>query len=71
MVLSQGTKGSHPLKKLNFMKKIHKRGGGVNRISYLLFKTAYVFRNAVKVLNLGFHKSSTGGEASPFYETFS
>ena len=31
--------------------------GGVNRISYLLFRTAYVFRNAVKVLNRDFIKA--------------
>ena len=42
------------------MKLFHKRGGGVNRISYLLFRTAYVFRNTVKVLNKGFIKAVRG-----------
>ena len=38
-----GTLGKHsPKKKRNFMKKFHKRGGGVNRISYLLFRNTYV-----------------------------
>ena len=37
------SKGSHPLKKSGILwKKIHKRGGGVNRISYLLFRTTHV-----------------------------
>ena len=31
------------------MKLFHKRGGGVNQISYLLFKTIYVLGNAVKM----------------------
>ena len=43
------------------MKLFHKRGGGVNRISYLLFRTAYVFRNTVKVLNKDFTKAVRGG----------
>ena len=43
------------------MKLFHKRGGGVNRISYLLFRTAYVFRNTVKVLNKDFIKAVREG----------
>ena len=48
------------------MKLFHKRGGGVNRISYLLFRTAYVFRNTVKVLNKDFIKAVRGGGGHRF-----
>ena len=44
------------------MKLFHKRGGGVNRISYFLFRTAYVFINTVKVLNKDFIKVVQGGD---------
>ena len=52
------------------MKLFQKQGGGVNRISYLLFRNTYVLRNTVKVLNKDFIKAVPGG-GLPFYETFS
>ena len=52
---------------MNFFRK---REGWVNRISHLLFRTVYVFRNTVKVLNKDFIKAVWGGGGSPFYETF-
>ena len=41
------------------MKLFYKRGGGVNRISYLLFRNMYVLRNKVKFLNKDFLKSES------------
>ena len=52
------------------MKLFHKRGGGVNRISYLLFRTAYVFRNTVKVLNKDFIKAVGGGGVTVLWNFF-
>ena len=44
------------------MKTFHKRGGGgVNRISYFLFKSTYVPKNTVKFLNKDFIKAVRGG----------
>ena len=43
------------------MKLFHKRGGGVNWISYLLFRTTYALGNTVKILNKDFIKAVEGG----------
>ena len=55
--------GKHSFKKIrNFMKTFHKRGrGGVNRISYLLFRTTYVPEIRSKILNKDFIKAVRGG----------
>ena len=37
-------------KKWNFLREKKQKGGGVNRISYLLFRNTHVRRNAVKFL---------------------
>ena len=42
--------------------------GGVNQISYLLFRNIYVLRNAVQFLNKDFIKAVQGG--SPFLKLF-
>ena len=52
------------------MKTFHKRGGGVNRISYLLFRTVNVLRNTVKVLNKDFIKAVRGGGGHRFMKLF-
>ena len=43
------------------MKLFHKRGGGFNRISYLLFRITHVLKNTVEVLNKDFIKAVRGG----------
>ena len=43
------------------MKLFHKRGEGVNRISYLLFRTTYVPEIRSKILNKDFIKAVRGG----------
>ena len=50
------------------MKKI--TNGGVNRISYLLFRTVNVLRNTVKVLNKDFIKAVRGGGGRRFVKLF-
>ena len=58
-------------KKRNFMKLFHKRGGRVNRISYLLFRNVKALKNERKNQNKDFIKAVRGGRGSPFYEKFS
>ena len=51
------------------MKTFHKRGG-VNRISYLLFRTTYVPEIRSKILNKDFIKAVRGGGAAVLWKVF-
>ena len=52
------------------MKLFHKRGGGVNQISYLLFRNVKALKSERKNQNKDFIKAVRGG-GSQFYEKFS
>ena len=63
-------KGSIPLKKKEFYEKNSQTGRGVNRISYLLFRTTYVPEIRSKILNKDFIKAVRGGEGRRFVKSF-
>ena len=63
------TNGRRPQKRRKFYEIILQTGGGgVNWISYLLFRTIYVLRNTIKILNKNFIKSLQGGWMKLFHK---
>ena len=63
------SKESHPLKKIYFAKKFHKRGEGVIWISYLYFFIVNVPKYSSKK-KINFHKTPTGGRGHRFMKLF-